>query len=64
MDKYQLNRFLNWFYVFIYVLFFSLFQKKAKPEKKELGMITYNVPTPAGEKKGDNQNGRLGVYVI
>uniref|UniRef100_A0A4W6CCD0 valine--tRNA ligase n=1 Tax=Lates calcarifer TaxID=8187 RepID=A0A4W6CCD0_LATCA len=29
--------------------FFS--QKKAKPEKKELGVITYNIPTPAGEKK-------------
>uniref|UniRef100_A0A665VVH6 Valine--tRNA ligase n=1 Tax=Echeneis naucrates TaxID=173247 RepID=A0A665VVH6_ECHNA len=26
-------------------------EKKAKPEKKELGVITYNVPTPAGEKK-------------
>uniref|UniRef100_A0A4W4E5E8 Valine--tRNA ligase n=1 Tax=Electrophorus electricus TaxID=8005 RepID=A0A4W4E5E8_ELEEL len=24
---------------------------KAKPERKELGVITYNVPTPAGEKK-------------
>lgn len=28
-------------------------QKKAKPEKKELGVITYNIPTPAGEKKGE-----------
>uniref|UniRef100_A0A4W4E3U1 Valine--tRNA ligase n=1 Tax=Electrophorus electricus TaxID=8005 RepID=A0A4W4E3U1_ELEEL len=26
-------------------------EKKAKPERKELGVITYNVPTPAGEKK-------------
>ncbi|AWO96362.1 putative valine--tRNA ligase-like isoform 3 [Scophthalmus maximus] len=26
-------------------------EKKAKPEKKELGVITYNVPTPPGEKK-------------
>ncbi|XP_026795850.3 valine--tRNA ligase [Pangasianodon hypophthalmus] len=26
-------------------------EKKTKPEKKELGVITYNVPTPAGEKK-------------
>uniref|UniRef100_A0A3B3T846 Valine--tRNA ligase n=1 Tax=Paramormyrops kingsleyae TaxID=1676925 RepID=A0A3B3T846_9TELE len=26
-------------------------EKKAKPEKKELGVITYNIPTPAGEKK-------------
>ncbi|XP_019948459.2 valine--tRNA ligase [Paralichthys olivaceus] len=26
-------------------------EKKAKPEKKELGVITYNVPTPSGEKK-------------
>uniref|UniRef100_A0A8C4GFH3 Valine--tRNA ligase n=1 Tax=Dicentrarchus labrax TaxID=13489 RepID=A0A8C4GFH3_DICLA len=25
--------------------------KKAKPEKKELGVITYNVPTPSGDKK-------------
>lgn len=31
--------------------FFS--QKKAKPEKKELGVITYNITTPAGEKKGE-----------
>uniref|UniRef100_A0AAY4AF60 valine--tRNA ligase n=1 Tax=Denticeps clupeoides TaxID=299321 RepID=A0AAY4AF60_9TELE len=28
-----------------------LLQKKAKPEKKELGVITYSIPTPAGEKK-------------
>lgn len=36
-----------------YCLFFrSLQQKKAKPEKKELGVITYNIPTPSGEKKG------------
>uniref|UniRef100_A0A673C5K5 valine--tRNA ligase n=1 Tax=Sphaeramia orbicularis TaxID=375764 RepID=A0A673C5K5_9TELE len=28
-----------------------IFQKKAKPEKKELGVITYNIPTPQGEKK-------------
>ncbi|KAM3872855.1 valine--tRNA ligase [Diretmus argenteus] len=26
-------------------------EKKAKPEKKELGVITYNIPTPPGEKK-------------
>uniref|UniRef100_A0A8C4DI94 valine--tRNA ligase n=1 Tax=Dicentrarchus labrax TaxID=13489 RepID=A0A8C4DI94_DICLA len=26
-------------------------EKKAKPEKKELGVITYNVPTPSGDKK-------------
>uniref|UniRef100_A0A673C501 Valine--tRNA ligase n=1 Tax=Sphaeramia orbicularis TaxID=375764 RepID=A0A673C501_9TELE len=26
-------------------------EKKAKPEKKELGVITYNIPTPQGEKK-------------
>uniref|UniRef100_A0AAY4D3G5 valine--tRNA ligase n=1 Tax=Denticeps clupeoides TaxID=299321 RepID=A0AAY4D3G5_9TELE len=26
-------------------------EKKAKPEKKELGVITYSIPTPAGEKK-------------
>ncbi|KAK2844778.1 hypothetical protein Q5P01_011437 [Channa striata] len=26
-------------------------EKKAKPEKKDLGVITYNVQTPAGEKK-------------
>ncbi|XP_027145509.1 valine--tRNA ligase [Larimichthys crocea] len=26
-------------------------EKKAKPEKKELGVITYNVPTAPGEKK-------------
>nr|XP_020466527.1 valine--tRNA ligase [Monopterus albus] len=26
-------------------------EKKAKPEKKELGVITYDIPTPAGEKK-------------
>uniref|UniRef100_A0AAQ4P150 Valine--tRNA ligase n=1 Tax=Gasterosteus aculeatus aculeatus TaxID=481459 RepID=A0AAQ4P150_GASAC len=26
-------------------------EKKAKPEKKELGVITYSVPTAAGEKK-------------
>ncbi|XP_005731906.1 valine--tRNA ligase [Pundamilia nyererei] len=26
-------------------------EKKAKPEKKELGVITYNITTPAGEKK-------------
>ncbi|XP_061919856.1 valine--tRNA ligase isoform X1 [Entelurus aequoreus] len=26
-------------------------EKKAKPEKKELGIITYNIPTPSGEKK-------------
>uniref|UniRef100_A0A8C1WF94 Valine--tRNA ligase n=1 Tax=Cyprinus carpio TaxID=7962 RepID=A0A8C1WF94_CYPCA len=26
-------------------------KKKAKPEKKELGVITYNIPTPPGEKK-------------
>uniref|UniRef100_A0A3Q1ASJ2 valine--tRNA ligase n=1 Tax=Amphiprion ocellaris TaxID=80972 RepID=A0A3Q1ASJ2_AMPOC len=26
-------------------------EKKAKPEKKELGVITYSVPTPAGDKK-------------
>uniref|UniRef100_A0A673LJ00 Valine--tRNA ligase n=1 Tax=Sinocyclocheilus rhinocerous TaxID=307959 RepID=A0A673LJ00_9TELE len=26
-------------------------QKKAKPEKKELDVITYNIPTPPGEKK-------------
>uniref|UniRef100_A0A8C2F3N3 valine--tRNA ligase n=1 Tax=Cyprinus carpio TaxID=7962 RepID=A0A8C2F3N3_CYPCA len=25
--------------------------EKAKPEKKELGVITYNIPTPPGEKK-------------
>uniref|UniRef100_A0AAQ5YIR4 Valine--tRNA ligase n=1 Tax=Amphiprion ocellaris TaxID=80972 RepID=A0AAQ5YIR4_AMPOC len=31
------------------VLLFS--KKKAKPEKKELGVITYSVPTPAGDKK-------------
>uniref|UniRef100_A0A9J8A9M6 Valine--tRNA ligase n=1 Tax=Cyprinus carpio carpio TaxID=630221 RepID=A0A9J8A9M6_CYPCA len=31
--------------------FCPLQQKKAKPEKKELGVITYNVPTPPGEKK-------------
>jgi len=28
-------------------------QKKAKPEKKEIGVIAYNIATPAGEKKGD-----------
>lgn len=33
-------------------IFCSLQQKKAKPEKKELGVITYNIPTPPGEKKG------------
>eukprot|EP00064_Thunnus_orientalis_P014842 superscaffoldBa00002643_g14889 len=26
-------------------------EKKAKPEKKELGVVTYNISTPAGEKK-------------
>ncbi|KAM4601058.1 valine--tRNA ligase [Polymixia lowei] len=26
-------------------------EKKVKPEKKELGVITYDIPTPAGEKK-------------
>ncbi|XP_077066224.1 valine--tRNA ligase [Siphateles boraxobius] len=26
-------------------------EKKAKPEKKELGVISYNIPTPSGEKK-------------
>ncbi|XP_061675677.1 valine--tRNA ligase [Syngnathoides biaculeatus] len=26
-------------------------EKKAKPEKKELGVISYNIPTPCGEKK-------------
>ncbi|XP_028327250.1 valine--tRNA ligase-like isoform X1 [Gouania willdenowi] len=26
-------------------------EKKAKPEKKELGVITYNIQTPLGEKK-------------
>uniref|UniRef100_A0A671P2A0 valine--tRNA ligase n=1 Tax=Sinocyclocheilus anshuiensis TaxID=1608454 RepID=A0A671P2A0_9TELE len=26
-------------------------EKKAKPEKKELGVVTYNIPTPPGEKK-------------
>lgn len=26
-------------------------EKKAKPEKKDLGVITYNVPTPPGQKK-------------
>ncbi|XP_016357213.1 valine--tRNA ligase-like isoform X1 [Sinocyclocheilus anshuiensis] len=26
-------------------------EKKAKPEKKELDVITYNIPTPPGEKK-------------
>ncbi|CAL8359579.1 unnamed protein product [Arctogadus glacialis] len=26
-------------------------EKKAKPEKKEIGVIAYNTPTPAGEKK-------------
>ncbi|KAM9488338.1 valine--tRNA ligase [Clarias gariepinus] len=26
-------------------------EKKAKPEKKELGVITYNIKTPEGEKK-------------
>ncbi|TSR27787.1 Valine--tRNA ligase [Bagarius yarrelli] len=26
-------------------------EKKPKPEKKELGVITYNIPTAAGEKK-------------
>ncbi|CAL8289790.1 unnamed protein product [Merluccius merluccius] len=26
-------------------------EKKAKPEKKEIGVIAYNIPTPAGEKK-------------
>uniref|UniRef100_H3CRE9 Valine--tRNA ligase n=1 Tax=Tetraodon nigroviridis TaxID=99883 RepID=H3CRE9_TETNG len=26
-------------------------EKKAKPEKKELGVITYDIPTPSGEKK-------------
>ncbi|XP_012725768.2 valine--tRNA ligase [Fundulus heteroclitus] len=26
-------------------------EKKAKPEKKELGVITYNIPTTPGEKK-------------
>ncbi|KAI1885756.1 hypothetical protein AGOR_G00207080 [Albula goreensis] len=26
-------------------------EKKSKPEKKELGVITYNIPTPDGEKK-------------
>lgn len=26
-------------------------EKKAKPEKKELGVITYNIPTVSGEKK-------------
>ncbi|CAB1456282.1 unnamed protein product [Pleuronectes platessa] len=26
-------------------------EKKAKPEKKELGVITYSAPTPPGEKK-------------
>lgn len=26
-------------------------EKKAKPEKKELGVITYNVSTPSGDKK-------------
>ncbi|KAL4616796.1 valine-tRNA ligase-like [Arapaima gigas] len=26
-------------------------EKKTKPEKKELGVITYNIPTPPGEKK-------------
>ncbi|RXN05670.1 valine--tRNA ligase-like isoform X1 [Labeo rohita] len=26
-------------------------EKKAKPEKKELGVITYNIPTSPGEKK-------------
>ncbi|KAI4890325.1 hypothetical protein NFI96_018351 [Prochilodus magdalenae] len=26
-------------------------EKKAKPEKKELGVITYDIPTPPGEKK-------------
>lgn len=36
---------------FFLLLFFS--QKKAKPEKKELGVITYNITTPAGEKKGE-----------
>lgn len=33
-------------------IFCSLQQKKAKPEKKELGVITYNISTPPGEKKG------------
>ncbi len=33
-------------------IFCSLQQKKTKPEKKELGVITYNIPTPPGEKKG------------
>eukprot|EP00066_Takifugu_rubripes_P003644 XP_003966382.2 PREDICTED: valine--tRNA ligase [Takifugu rubripes] len=26
-------------------------EKKAKPEKRELGVITYDIPTPSGEKK-------------
>ncbi|XP_035274400.1 valine--tRNA ligase isoform X2 [Anguilla anguilla] len=26
-------------------------EKKSKPEKKELGVVTYSIPTPAGEKK-------------
>ncbi|XP_061632119.1 valine--tRNA ligase isoform X1 [Phyllopteryx taeniolatus] len=26
-------------------------EKKTKPEKKELGVISYNIPTPSGEKK-------------
>uniref|UniRef100_A0A667ZEY4 Valine--tRNA ligase n=1 Tax=Myripristis murdjan TaxID=586833 RepID=A0A667ZEY4_9TELE len=26
-------------------------EKKAKPEKKELGVITYSIPTPPGDKK-------------
>uniref|UniRef100_A0A667ZQ25 valine--tRNA ligase n=1 Tax=Myripristis murdjan TaxID=586833 RepID=A0A667ZQ25_9TELE len=32
-------------------MFCSLSQKKAKPEKKELGVITYSIPTPPGDKK-------------
>uniref|UniRef100_A0A673IST2 Valine--tRNA ligase n=1 Tax=Sinocyclocheilus rhinocerous TaxID=307959 RepID=A0A673IST2_9TELE len=31
--------------------FCLLQQKKARPEKKELGVVTYNIPTPPGEKK-------------
>lgn len=27
-------------------------QKKAKPEKKDLGVISYDAPTLPGEKKG------------
>lgn len=40
--------------VWLYFIFLTpCLQKKAKPEKKELGVITYDIPTPSGEKKGE-----------